>query len=37
MELRSAQYNCAGEISTRDPSEGSQGSQDKNRTMMIQI
>ena len=24
MELRSAQYICAGEISSRDPSEGSQ-------------
>ena len=28
MELRSAQYICAGEISLRDPSEVSQGSQD---------
>ena len=27
MELRSAQYICAGEISSRDPSKGSQGLQ----------
>ena len=26
-EVRSARYICAGEISSRDPSEGSQGSQ----------
>ena len=28
-EVRSARYICAGEISSRDPSEGSQGSQEK--------
>ena len=27
MEVRSARYICAREISSRDPSEGSQGSQ----------
>ena len=28
MELRSAWYICAGEISSRDSSEGSRGSQE---------
>ena len=28
-EVRSARYICAGEISSRDPSEGLQGSQEK--------
>ena len=32
MEVRSAQYICAGEISSRDPSEGSQGSHCKMRS-----
>ena len=30
MELRFARYICAGETSSRDPNEGSQGSQDCN-------
>ena len=31
MEVRSAQYICAGEISSRDPREGSQGLQGHNK------
>ena len=30
-KLRTARYICAGEISSRDPSEGSQGSQKKKK------
>ena len=34
-EVRSARYICGGEISSKDPSEGSQGSQQTNKKLQI--